>query len=57
MDLLVKQEITEKLSVQLDVSNLTNRLDEQYMAANGFNLPREIEYYGLTSQLSLRYAF
>jgi TonB-dependent receptor len=57
MDLLVKQDITDKLSVQLDIANLTNSLDEQYMSANGFNLPRQIEYYGLTSQLSLRYAF
>ncbi len=57
MDFLVKQEITEKLSVQLDIANLTNSMDEQYMSASGFNLPRQIEHYGLTSQISLRYDF
>jgi TonB-dependent receptor len=57
MDFLAKQRITERLSVQLDIQNLTNSLDEYYMSASGYNLPSEIEYYGLTSQLSLRYVF
>ena len=57
MDFLAKQEITERLSLQLDISNQTNSMDEHYMGASGYNLPSQIEYYGLTSQLSLRYVF
>ena len=57
MDVLVKQKITDKLSVALDIANLTMSMDEHYMSASGYNLPSQIEYYGLTSTLSLRYAF
>jgi TonB-dependent receptor len=57
MDFMAKQKITKGLSIQLDIQNLTNTQDEFYMSASGFNLPSEIEYYGLTSQLSLRYVF
>lgn len=57
MDFLAKQAITERLSIQLDISNLTQSMDEHYMGASGYNLPSQIEYYGLTSQLSIRYVF
>ncbi len=57
MDFMAKQSITKRISVQLDIQNLTNALDEYYMSASGYNLPNQIEYYGLTSRLSLRYVF
>ncbi len=57
MDILVKQMLTERLSVALDIANVTSSMDEHYMSASGFNLPNRIEYYGLTSQLTLRYDF
>jgi len=57
IDFMAKQKITKGLSIQLDIQNMTNALDEHYMSASGANLPSQIEYYGLTSQLSLRYVF
>ena len=55
MDLLVQQRITDRLSVWMDVANLTSALDEFYMSANGLNLPAQLEYYGLTAQISVRF--
>jgi len=55
MDLLVQQRITDRLSVWMDVANLTSALDEFYNTANGLNLPSQLEYYGLTAQISVRF--
>lgn len=57
MDMMAKQQIYKGLSVNLDVANLTRVMDEFYMSAEGRNLPQSMEYYGLTSQVSLRYDF
>ncbi len=55
MDITIKQRITDRLSLSLDIANLTKYIDDRYVYAKGYNLPKRSEYYGSTGQLTLRY--
>ncbi len=55
MDITIKQRITDHLSVSLDIANLTKYIDDRYVYAKGYNLPKHSEYYGSTGQLTIRY--
>ena len=55
MDLSLKQKIVKGLSVSLDISNLTKFVDDRFVYAQDYIMPRAGEYYGSTIQLGLRY--
>jgi outer membrane receptor protein involved in Fe transport len=57
MDLTIKQNIVKGLSASLDISNLTNFVDDRYDYAKGIVFPKLSEYYGSTVQLGLRYKY
>ncbi len=57
IDLNIKQKITPRLSVSLDIANLNNYIDERVIDALGRTFPRNIEYYGSNVILGVRYDF
>lgn len=57
MDLTLKQEIIKGLSVSLDIANLTKFVDDRFVYAKEYVMPRASEYYGSTVQFGLRYKF
>ena len=56
IDLALKQKITENVSVQLDINNLTNLKDDNqlYNRVNQYKILRTREQYGLTADLGVR---
>jgi outer membrane receptor protein involved in Fe transport len=57
IDLFVKQEITKRLSVSLDIANLNNYIDDRVVDALGVIYPKQSEYYGMNVTLGVRYDF
>jgi len=57
MDLNLKQEITPRLAVSLDIANLNNYIDDRVVDALGQIYPRQSEYYGMNIILGVRYDF
>lgn len=57
MDLNVRQHITPRLSVSLDIANLNNYIDDRVVDALGQIFPRNSEYYGMNVILGVRYDF
>ena len=57
MDLNVKQNITPRLAVSLDIANLNNYIDDRVVNALGKIFPRRSEYYGMNVMLGIRYDF
>jgi len=57
MDLTLKQNIVKGLSLSLDISNLTQFVDDRYVYAQGYKMPGSGEFYGSTVQLGLRYKY
>jgi len=57
MDLNVRQQITPRLAVSLDIANLNNYIDDRVVDALGMIFPRRSEYYGMTVILGVRYDF
>jgi len=55
MDFTAKQKITDRLSIMLDLSNITEFIEDSHL--NSHNLLRSSEFYGFTSQLGLRYEY
>jgi TonB-dependent receptor len=57
MDLNLKQNITRRLAVSLDIANLNNYIDDREVNALGRIFPKRSEYYGMNIILGLRYDF
>ncbi len=57
MDLNVRQKITPRLAVSLDIANLNNYIDDRVVNALGQLFPRNSEYYGMNIILGVRYDF
>lgn len=57
MDLNVRQNITPKLAVSLDIANLNNYIDDRVVDALGQYFPSRSEYYGVNVILGVRYDF
>jgi len=57
IDVQLKQDITENLSIAIDLANLTNEIDESQISPLGYEFPTNMEFYGFTSQFSVRYHF
>lgn len=57
VDLSLKQKISKSLSVSLDIVNLTNSVEDSYYHVGDLKMPRTSDFYGLTSQLGLRYQY
>jgi len=57
IDVSLKQKITEHLSFSLDLVNLTEFIDDSYLLARDYVMPRTSEFYGFTSQFGLRLQF
>ena len=57
IDFTLKQQITEAISFSVDVANITQFIDNSYLEARGYIMPRANEYYGLTAQAGFRYEF
>lgn len=57
MDLNLKQKITPRLAVSLDIANLNNYIDDRVVDALGSIFPKRSEYYGMNVILGLRYDF
>ena len=56
VDLALKQKITDYLTLQLNVSNLTNHKDQNMIdnKPNGYIIPNRGENYGVTADLGVR---
>ncbi len=57
MDLNVRQKLTPRLAVSLDIANLNNYIDDRVVNALGKIFPRSSEYYGMNIILGVRYDF
>jgi len=57
MDLNVRQNITQRLSVSLDIANMNNYIDDRIVDAQGQIFPKKSEYYGRNIILGVRYDF
>ena len=57
IDLNVRQKITQRLAVSLDIANLNNYIDDRVVDALGSIYPRRSEYYGVNVVLGVRYDF
>lgn len=57
IDFFMKQEITKRFSVSLDIANLNNYIDDRVVDAIGVIYPKQSEYYGMNVILGLRYDF
>ena len=57
MDLNLRQNITPRLAVSLDIANLNNYIDDREVDALGQIFPRNSEYYGMNVILGIRYDF
>lgn len=56
LDLALKQKVTDYLSVLLNISNLTNTKEENYIynRVNGYKILNTSERYGLTADLGIK---
>ncbi len=56
LDLALKQQVTDYLSVHLNINNLTNLKEENFLdnRVNGYKILRSSELYGLTADLGVR---
>jgi len=56
LDLALKQQVTDYLSVLLNISNLTNTKEENsiYNRVNGYKILNTSERYGLTADLGVK---
>ncbi len=64
LDFTANQKVTDKLSVSLNLANITSLLEEQYYLSNGINSPEKDykstaygNFYGFTGQFGLKYEF
>ncbi|MCK4748733.1 MAG: TonB-dependent receptor, partial [Bacteroidales bacterium] len=57
IDLNVRQNITRRLAVSLDIANLNNYIDDRVVDALGRTFPKRSEYYGMNITLGVRYDF
>ncbi|MEN8202535.1 MAG: TonB-dependent receptor [Bacteroidota bacterium] len=57
MDLSLKQQITDRLSVHADFANMNRHIDDAFLKAAGYQLPTNSEYYGYTIQFGIRYNY
>ncbi len=57
IDLNVRQKLTPRLAVSLDIANLNNYIDDRVVDALGQIFPRSSEYYGMNVILGVRYDF
>ena len=57
IDLNVRQNITRRLAVSLDIANLNNYIDDRVIDALGRTFPKRSEYYGMNITLGVRYDF
>ncbi len=54
-DLAVQQKVYDRISIYLDVNNLTNVPDKSYLGTERF--PTNEEFYGWTADLGIKYKF
>lgn len=56
-DLFLKQDITERLTCTFDFANMNSYMQYKYIENIGGEFERDLQYYGYTLQLGLKYAF
>ncbi len=56
LDMIMKYQFTDNISVQLNANNLTNLEEEDFLddKVNGYKIPRNSSRYGLTADLGIR---
>ncbi len=57
IDLNLKQNITPRLAISMDVVNMNNYIDDRVVDAAGVFYPKRSEYYGMNINLGIRYDF